>query len=103
RSRHTRSKRDWSSDVCSSDHPAAILSWIIGAVIIIAIVLTYVELGTMFPESGGMSKYAQYSHGPMLGFIAAWANWISLVTLVPTIGRASCREREEDAKVRLQA
>ena len=37
----------------------------------------------MFPESGGMSKYAQYSHGPMLGFIAAWANWISLVTLVP--------------------
>ena len=63
--------------------PAAILSWIIGAVIIIAIALTYVELGTMFPESGGMSKYAQYSHGPMLGFIAAWANWISLVTLVP--------------------
>ena len=32
--------------------PAAILSWIIGAVIIIAIALTYVELGTMFPESG---------------------------------------------------
>ncbi|GAB2064741.1 APC family permease [Lactobacillus paragasseri] len=63
--------------------PAAILSWIIGAVIIIAIALTYVELGAMFPESGGMSKYAQYSHGPMLGFIAAWANWISLVTLVP--------------------
>lgn len=63
--------------------PAAILSWIIGAVIIIAIALTYVELGTSFPESGGMSKYAQYSHGPLLGFIAAWANWISLVTLVP--------------------
>lgn len=63
--------------------PAAILSWIIGAVIIIAIALTYVELGASFPESGGMSKYAQYSHGPMLGFIAAWANWISLVTLVP--------------------
>lgn len=63
--------------------PAAILSWIIGAVIIIAIALTYVELGTSFPESGGMSKYAQYSYGPLLGFIAAWANWISLVTLVP--------------------
>ncbi|WP_308555901.1 APC family permease [uncultured Lactobacillus sp.] len=63
--------------------PAAILSWILGAVIIIAIALTYVELGSMFPESGGMSRYAQYSHGPLLGFIAAWANWISLVTLVP--------------------
>lgn len=63
--------------------PAASLSWILGAVIIIAIALTYVELGAMFPESGGMSRYAQYSHGPLLGFIAAWANWISLVTLVP--------------------
>ena len=63
--------------------PATIISWILGAIIIIAISLTYVELGSMFPESGGMSRYAQYSHGPLLGFIAAWANWISLVTLVP--------------------
>lgn len=63
--------------------PAAIISWILGAVIIIAIAMTYIELGAMFPESGGMSRYAQYSHGPLLGFIAAWANWISLITLVP--------------------
>lgn len=62
--------------------PAVILSWILGAVII-AIALTYVELGAMFPESGGMSRYAQYSHGSLLEFVAAWANWISLVTLVP--------------------
>ena len=34
--------------------PAAILSWILGAVIIISIALTYVELGSMFPESGGV-------------------------------------------------
>ena len=69
--------------------PAAILSWILGAIIIISIALTYVELGAMFPESGGMSRYAQYSHGPFLGFIAAWANWISLITLVPMEAVAS--------------
>lgn len=63
--------------------PAATISWVIAAFIIILIALNYVELGAMFPESGGMSRYAQYSHGPLLGFIAAWANWISLVTLVP--------------------
>lgn len=63
--------------------PAAIISWILGGAVIIIIALTYIELGSMFPESGGMSKYTQYSHGPLLGFIAAWANWISLVTLVP--------------------
>ncbi|MEJ6399703.1 APC family permease [Nicoliella lavandulae] len=63
--------------------PAAIISWVIGAIVIGSIAFNYIELGTMFPESGGMSKYAQYSHGSLLGFIAAWANWVSLVTLIP--------------------
>lgn len=55
--------------------PAAIISWILGAIIIMVIAFNYVELGAMFPESGGMSRYAQYSHGPLLGFVAAWANY----------------------------
>jgi len=63
--------------------PAAIISWIVGAIVIGAIAFNYIELGTMFPESGGMSHYAQYSHGSLLGFIAAWANWVSLVTIIP--------------------
>ncbi|GAY73417.1 amino acid transporter [Lentilactobacillus kosonis] len=63
--------------------PAAIISWIVGGLVIATIAYNYIELGTMFPEAGGMSKYAQYSHGPMLGFIASWANWISLITLIP--------------------
>ncbi|MCF6514721.1 amino acid permease [Lactobacillus sp. S2-2] len=63
--------------------PAAIISWVVGAIVIGAIAFNYIELGTMFPESGGMSKYAQYSHGSLLGFIASWANWVSLVTLLP--------------------
>ncbi|SUP59187.1 L-aspartate transporter [Weissella viridescens] len=32
--------------------PAAIISWVIGAVVIGAIAYNYVELGTMFPQSG---------------------------------------------------
>lgn len=63
--------------------PAAIFSWIIGAVVIGLIAFNYIELGAMFPERGGMSHYAQYTHGSLLGFIAAWANWISLVTIIP--------------------
>lgn len=63
--------------------PAAIISWVIGAIVIGIIAYVYIELGTMFPESGGMSKYAGYTHGPLLGFIASWANWVSLVTLLP--------------------
>ncbi|MCM0598889.1 APC family permease [Periweissella fabalis] len=63
--------------------PAAIISWVIGGIIIGSIAYNYIELGTMFPQSGGMSKYAQYTHGSLLGFIASWANWISLITLIP--------------------
>ncbi|SDX75973.1 amino acid/polyamine/organocation transporter, APC superfamily [Pseudomonas syringae] len=69
--------------------PAAILAWVIGAVVILAIALTYVEMGTMFPESGGMVRYARYSHGGLVGFMAAWANWISIVSVIPIEAIAS--------------
>ncbi len=62
---------------------AAMISWIVGAVVMGMIAANYVELGVMLPESGGMSRYAQYSHGPLLGFIASWANWLSLVAIIP--------------------
>jgi len=69
--------------------PAAIFTWIIGAVVILAIALTYAELGAMFPESGGMVRYARYSHGSLVGFVAAWANWIAIVTVIPVEAEAS--------------
>ncbi|MDU0443670.1 APC family permease [Staphylococcus haemolyticus] len=70
-------------EASSAAGPAAILSWIIGFIVIGTISYNYIEIGTMFPQSGGMSNYAQYSHGSLLGFIAAWANWVSLVTIIP--------------------
>jgi len=63
--------------------PASILSWILGAIVIGLIALNYIELGTMFPTSGGMSQYAAFSHGPLLGFVAGWSNWLSLLTIIP--------------------
>ena len=69
--------------------PAAVCAWIIGAVVILAIALTYAELGAMFPESGGMVRYARYSHGALVGFISAWANWIAIVSVIPIEAEAS--------------
>ncbi|HBC4907348.1 TPA: APC family permease [Staphylococcus aureus] len=63
--------------------PAAIISWVLGFLVIGTIAYNYIEIGTMFPQSGGMSNYAQYTHGSLFGFIAAWANWVSLVTIIP--------------------
>lgn len=69
--------------------PAALFAWIIGSVVILAIALTYAELGAMFPESGGMVRYSRYSHGSLVGFIAAWANWIAIVSVIPIEAEAS--------------
>ena len=50
--------------------PGAIWAWMIGAVVILFVALTYAELGAMFPESGGMVRYGHYSHGSLVGFVA---------------------------------
>ncbi|MGA9333106.1 MAG: APC family permease [Rudaea sp.] len=69
--------------------PGAVWAWVIGALVITAIALTYAELGAMFPESGGMVRYGHYSHGSLVGFIAAWSNWIAIVSVIPVEAEAS--------------
>ena len=69
--------------------PGAIWAWVLGAAIILTIALTYAELGAMFPESGGMVRYSHYSHGSLVGFIAGWANWIAIVSVIPVEAEAS--------------
>jgi amino acid transporter len=69
--------------------PGAVWAWVVGATIITTIALTYAELGAMFPESGGMVRYGYYSHGALVGFIAAWANWISSVSGISLEAEAS--------------
>jgi amino acid transporter len=69
--------------------PDAIWAWVIGAAVITTVAMTYAELGAMFPESGGMVRYSQYSHGSLVGFIGAWANWIAIVSVIPVEAEAS--------------
>ena len=69
--------------------PAAIFAWIIGMVMMMVIALNYIELGTMAPESGGMGRYAQYSHGKLAGLLASWSNWLSMVVIAPIEAVAS--------------
>lgn len=69
--------------------PSAVWAWMLGAAIMTTIALTYAELGAMFPESGGTVRYGHYSHGSLVGFIAAWANWISTVSALPVEAEAS--------------
>src|SRR5271167_1017221 len=69
--------------------PGAIYAWIIGAVVILFVALTFAELGAMFPESGGAVRYGHYSHGSLVGFVAGWAAWIAIVSVIPVEAEAS--------------
>jgi amino acid transporter len=69
--------------------PGAIYAWIIGAVVILFVALTYAEQGAMFPESGGAVRYGHYSHGSLVGFVAGWAAWIAIVSVIPVEAEAS--------------
>ncbi|MGA2778750.1 MAG: APC family permease [Steroidobacteraceae bacterium] len=69
--------------------PGAIYAWIIGAIVILFVALTFAELGAMFPESGGSIRYGFYSHGSLVGFVAGWATWIAVVSVIPVEAEAS--------------
>src|SRR5699024_11344392 len=78
RRRHTRSKRDWSSDVCSSD------------------LTTTIKIGTKMPENSPEGEAFNY----FADLVEEKSNGSIEVKVYPDeqlgggkIGRASCRER----------
>jgi amino acid transporter len=63
--------------------PAAIISWAIGAVMFVLIGLTYAELGTMFPHTGGVARFPHYSHGSFASFMVGWITWLAAASVAP--------------------
>jgi amino acid transporter len=63
--------------------PAAIVSWALGGVMIILIALTYAELGTMFPVSGGVVRFPHYAFGGFASYVAGWITWLAAASVAP--------------------
>ena len=63
--------------------PAALVAWVIGALFIGMIAMSYAEVGSAYPIPGGMARYGHLSHGPVLGFLTGWAVWIATASLIP--------------------
>ncbi|WHU47102.1 APC family permease [Gordonia sp. L191] len=63
--------------------PAAIISWSIGAVMILLIALTFAELGTMFPVSGGVVRFPHIAFGSFASYTSGWILWIACGTVAP--------------------
>jgi amino acid transporter len=63
--------------------PMAIVSWFLGAVMILAIGLVYAELGAMFPVSGGVVRYPHWAFGSFASFSMGWVTWLAAATVAP--------------------
>jgi amino acid transporter len=63
--------------------PAAIISWVIGAVAITLLALVHAELGGMFPVAGGTARYPHYAFGGFAGMSFGWFSWLQAATVAP--------------------
>ncbi|MDO8121586.1 APC family permease [Isoptericola sp. b490] len=63
--------------------PAALVSWGLGAVMILLIGLVYAELGTMFPLSGGVVRFPHMSFGSFASYTTGWITWLAAATVAP--------------------
>jgi amino acid transporter len=63
--------------------PAAIVSWVIGGLLMLLISFTFAELAAAFPRAGGMVHFGSLSHGAGLGFVIGWMIWLSSVVIAP--------------------
>lgn len=63
--------------------PAAVVSWIVGGIMMATILITYAELSTLLPFSGGPIRYMQFSHGTIASFTIAWITWLATVATAP--------------------
>lgn len=63
--------------------PAAIISWVIGAVIMGVIALAFAELGSVLPIAGGLSRYPHITFGGTVSFVCSWVCWLGYVAVAP--------------------
>ncbi|MGH8145988.1 MAG: APC family permease [Rhodanobacteraceae bacterium] len=63
--------------------PASVLSWTFGAIMIGFIGLTYSELGTMFPVSGGVVRFPHFAFGSFASYTTGWITWLAAASTAP--------------------
>lgn len=57
--------------------PASIIAWGIGGIMMIFIGLSYAELGTMFPVSGGVVRFPDFAFGSFTSYTFGWITWLA--------------------------
>jgi APA family basic amino acid/polyamine antiporter len=60
--------------------PALLAAWVAGGLLAMAGGLTYAEMGSMFPRTGGMYVFLEEAYGPVWGFLFGWAALLVVLT-----------------------
>jgi APA family basic amino acid/polyamine antiporter len=55
-------------------------AWVAGGLLAMAGGLTYAEMGSMYPRSGGLYVYLSEAYGPATGFLFGWACLLVILT-----------------------
>jgi amino acid transporter len=63
--------------------PAAIISWIIGVVLLIGVALIYAELGSTYPISGSTARFTWIHAGTLGGFFAGTFSYLQAMAVAP--------------------
>ncbi|MGC8727446.1 MAG: APC family permease [Thermoplasmata archaeon] len=63
--------------------PASIISWIIGALMIMVLALVYAELSVRIPKTGAAAIFPQYTHGKMTTALNGWSLFMGYVSTPP--------------------
>lgn len=70
------------SHVSAMAGPAGILSWVFGGFAVFLLGLVYCELGAALPRAGGVVRYPEFSHGPLLGSLTGFITLIAFSSLI---------------------
>jgi amino acid transporter len=69
--------------------PAAIISWVIGVVLLIGIALVYSELGSTYPISGSTARFTWIHAGTLGGFFCGTFSYLQAMAVAPIEVEAS--------------
>ncbi|MGD0066260.1 MAG: APC family permease [Streptosporangiaceae bacterium] len=63
--------------------PAAIISWVIGVILLIGVALIYAELGSTYPISGSTARFTWIHAGTLGGFFAGTYSYLQAMAVAP--------------------
>jgi amino acid transporter len=63
--------------------PSSIIGWVVASMIVILLALVHAELGSIFPVSGGTSRFPHYAFGSFAGATFGWASYLQAASVAP--------------------